>query len=143
MFNIFLAYNHKDVEKLNNLIENLDSLKNYCKLIYYQRISSDKNKKEDFFLKSISKVHFFVVLLSDSSLESKYVQREISEAITLCKCKSGNIKKIFPLIIDDKIDSSDNRIPEYIRQQNVFRSTSMKSAAKIIEEEVIYELSNM
>lgn len=143
MFAVFFAYNHKDKEKLNNLIENLNSLKNYCKLIYYQRASSEGNKQEDFFLKSLSEVNFFVVLLSDSSLDSKYVQGEISEAIRLCKCKPGNIKKIFPLIIDAKIDSTDERIPEYIKQQNVFRPTSMKSAAQTIEEEIIYELSNI
>ncbi|AET70820.1 hypothetical protein Desor_5445 [Desulfosporosinus orientis DSM 765] len=143
MLGIFFAYSHKDKEKLYNLIENLNSLKNYCELIYYQKTLPEKNKKEDFFLKLLSEIDFFVVLLSDSSLESKYVQREISEAIRLCQCKPGNIKKIFPLIIDDTIDSSDLRIHEYIKQQNVFRPTSMKSAAKIIEEEVIHELSNM
>lgn len=139
MINIFIAYNQKDKEKLNNLVENLNSLKNCWRLLYYQPAKSDKSHKEDF-LESLINVYFFVVLISDNSLNSKYVQSEISEAIRLCKL--GNIKKICSLIIDDKIDSSDNRIPEYLNQ-NIFCPTSMKSAAQIIAEGVIYELSKL
>jgi hypothetical protein len=56
----------------------------------------------------------FVFFISSKALESEWVQKEISQAKKLHTKKT--IERIFPLIIDNSIDYSDTRIPEWIRK---------------------------
>ncbi|MDQ7095637.1 TIR domain-containing protein [Desulfosporosinus sp. PR] len=136
MIDVFLAYTQKDIEKLNNIIDNLNSLNSRCNLKYYQ---PSKDKESVDFLNSLNDVYLFVVLLSDNSLKSGPVQLEISEAIRLCQL--GHIKKICPIIIDENIDDFDSRIPGYIKQNIIYHASSQILAAQIIEEVVYHELS--
>lgn len=58
--------------------------------------------------------NLFVILLSDSALNSKWVQKELSIAYT--ELANNKIQRIYPIIIDEKIDHTDDRIPLWLSQ---------------------------
>jgi hypothetical protein len=64
--------------------------------------------------KGLESTDIFVLFISENSLESEWVKREISEAKNLLDRQI--IDRIFPLIVDSKITYRDPRIPEWIRK---------------------------
>ena len=58
----------------------------------------------------------FILLISDSSLESDWVKKEIKFAHDKL---SENPMQILPLIIDDNITHSDERIPDWLREYSL------------------------
>ncbi len=64
-------------------------------------------------LKGLGVSDIFVLFISNNSLESEWVQAEIVEAKELLD--DGEIKRIFPVIIDKDIDYTDGRIPAWLR----------------------------
>lgn len=137
MTNVFIAYSRKDIDKFSKILDNLNSMNIDCNLQYYQ--PTMQGNIEDI-LESLTKVKIFVVLISTNSLKSKYVLKEVSEAIRLSE--SGRIKIICPIIIDESIVNSDSRIPKCIKH-NIFHATSQTKAAQLIQELVTRELSKV
>lgn len=121
MINVFLSHSGKDKDLFGAILDNLESLNNYCNFWYYQPI------------KILIQVDLFVVFISHNSLSSTFVQEEMSEAIRLSKL--GKIKGICPISIDISISAnSDSRIPEYIKKNICDATASPIRAAQIIEE---------
>jgi hypothetical protein len=58
----------------------------------------------------------FILLISDNSLESDWVKKEIKFAHDKL---SDNPMQILPLIIDDNITHSDKRIPDWLREYSL------------------------
>lgn len=54
------------------------------------------------------------MFISESSLQSEWVKREIFTAKAKLESK---ISKIYPIIIDNKITYKDERIPDWIRER--------------------------
>src|SRR4030042_2308859 len=72
------------------------------------------NKTIDEIFQGLSETGVFVLFISNEALESKWVKTEIEKAYELIK--TGNIKRFYPIIIDDKIKYDDNRIPQWIQE---------------------------
>ena len=80
-------------------------------------------------IKSLDETDIFVLFISESSLESKWVKREIRNAKK--KLDSGIISKIFPLIIDDTIHYNDDRIPYWLKRS--YNIQPIKSISLIVK----------
>lgn len=65
--------------------------------------------------KGLDKSDLFVIFLSNSSLESEWVKKELDSAFDLYQ--SGKLKRIYPIIIDHRITHLDNRIPRWLRKE--------------------------
>ncbi len=65
--------------------------------------------------KGIGKSDLFVLFLSETSLESKWVKTELKNANRLLDEKL--LKRIYPVIIDPNVNHKDRRIPQWLRKQ--------------------------
>lgn len=72
--------------------------------------------------RGIDQASMFVFFISEASLTSKWVEKEILQAEEYIR--SGRIKSFFPVIIDDTILHSDERIPEWMRTEYNLRYIS-------------------
>jgi len=131
MITIFLSHSSKDIKDFETILNNLKPLNDYCHIRCY-RSAIEKNITMEKIIKSLPEVDLFVVFISDNSLSSANVQKELSEAIRLSKL--GNLREICPIIIDISITvNSDSRIPKYIKKY-IYHASSPLRAAQIIEE---------
>lgn len=78
--------------------------------------------------KTLEETDLFVLFISNSSLDSKWVQLEIFEAYKKL-VEDGKIKRIYPVIIDRTITYSDPRIPEWLKKE--YNLKMIPSARKI------------
>ncbi|KUR77737.1 toll/interleukin-1 receptor domain-containing protein [Novosphingobium sp. FSW06-99] len=84
-------------------------------------------------LNALDRSSVFVLLISDYSLNSEWVRREIIEAEQ--RLNIGQLKRFFPIIIDRNIDHTDPRIPSWVRESyNLRPITRPTIAAKRIRE---------
>lgn len=67
-------------------------------------------------LKGIEETDLFVFFISDSSLNSEWVQKEIFFAKKNLENDNKKLSSIFPMIIDPNIDYADERIPDFLRE---------------------------
>lgn len=81
----------------------------------------------------------FVLFLSDSALDSEWVQREIFDSYELLK--KDSLKSIFPIIIDDKINHDDSRIPEWMKNEYNLQYVSRPTIATRRIKQRLIELS--
>jgi len=87
-------------------------------------------------INALDRSQLFVLFISQHSLESVWVQREITEAKRLLEI--GQLKRFFPLVIDRTVTYSDERIPNWIREAyNLRPITKPTVAAKRIRERMI------
>jgi tetratricopeptide (TPR) repeat protein len=85
---------------------------------------------------ALGKVDIFVLLISDNSLNSQWVQKEIVSA--KYKIDSNELIKFFPILIDRSISYDDARIPPWISETyNLRPVTRPVVAAKRIRERLI------
>ncbi|MTI67837.1 MAG: TIR domain-containing protein [Firmicutes bacterium] len=110
--------------------------------VVYDEFSFEKG------LKSIEEIDrgldasdLFVVFISENSINSKWVQEELFRANTLLK-EDAKLKRIYPIIIDSRIKYNDNRIPEWLRENNLKLVISSNKAASLIMQR-LRELSYM
>jgi hypothetical protein len=66
-------------------------------------------------IKYLDSSSLFVFFISDNSLRSEWVQLELDRAKELLD--ENTIKRIYPIIIDSKINHKDTRIPEWMRDK--------------------------
>lgn len=129
MIEIFLSYSRTDKNTIDATINRLNLSASKYKLWYYNPIS--KMSMEEI-LEKLSATDLFILMASDNSLNSPYVQKELDKAIRLTQ--EGIIKGIYPILIDNKINVEvDNRIPGCIKSR-FSSAASPAKAAKIIEE---------
>lgn len=129
MMQIFLSYSRMDKNQIAAILNNLKlSSANYE--IWYYNPASGLSMKE--ILERLCCTDLFILIASDNSLASPYVQAELCRAIELTK--AGLIKAIYPILIDKKINIElDQRIPAFIKS-SFSPAASPVIAAKLIEE---------
>ena len=111
MNKVFLAHNSADKDSYVRVVANKLG-KDRC--IYDEYTFSPGMKTLDEIYKNIDISDIFVLFISDTSLNSDWVKSEITEASK--RVISG--KAIFlPIIIDSKIEYTDERIPIYLRTE--------------------------
>lgn len=84
--------------------------------------------------KGLQNSALFVLFISDSSLNSKWVKKEIFESKKLNKL--NNIK-ILPIVIDQKITHTDHRIPSWLKKYNLKPVTRIKTIINQIKNKLI------
>jgi len=108
--------------------DNLSPLSSKYNIWYY-----DQNSKitMEEVLEKLNYTDLFILVVSNYSLNSKYVQKEIDHAIQLTK--EGQIRGLYSILIDKSIDiSSDDRLPNYLKEK-IFSVNSSVEISKIIE----------
>lgn len=108
MAKAFLSHSSKDKTLIKKVAEQLGN-KN-CVL---DEISFDPGRKtlEEIF-NELDRSDIFVIFLSEHSLESPWVKKEVKRAKE--NLDKESIERIFPIIIDEKIKYSDERIPKWL-----------------------------
>ncbi|WP_286908749.1 TIR domain-containing protein [Clostridium sp. UBA1652] len=128
MIDIFLSYSSYDKFNINIMDDNLSPLSSKYNIWYY-----DQNSKitMEEVLEKLNYTDLFILVVSNYSLNSKYVQKEIDHAIQLTK--EGQIRGLYSILIDKSIDiSSDDRLPNYLKEK-IFSVNSSVEISKIIE----------
>jgi tetratricopeptide (TPR) repeat protein len=87
-------------------------------------------------LLALGRSDIFVLFLSDNSLDSEWVRREITEA--RIRIETGELKRFFPIVIDRSISFRDARIPQWMSESyNLRPITKPTIAAKRIRERMV------
>lgn len=85
---------------------------------------------------ALGRSQIFVLFISNASLESDWVRKEITEAKRMLDI--GDLKRFYPVIIEDSITHRDPRIPDWIRgAYNLKPITRPVVAAKRIRERMV------
>jgi TIR domain-containing protein len=119
----FLSYSSKDFGYVDVIANRLGKIN-----IAFDRMTFEGGKKtiDEIFLE-LERSDIFVFFISETSLNSKWVKSEINKAVDLFV--EGNIKKFLPIIIDAKIKFTDDRIPEWMREEFNLQFISRPSKA--------------
>ena len=130
MIKCFLSHSSADKSSyLRHVINNLDR-ESYV----YDEITFEAGMEpSEEIVKGLESSSLFVLFLSNTALDSEWVQQEIKLAKKLED--EGNLKRIFPIIIDKDISYKDSRIPEWMQKtKNIQHIQSPKIAARKIKE---------
>lgn len=105
--------------------------------IIYDEISFEEGMKNyEEILSGLDKSDLFVLFISNDSLNSEWVKKEIFNSYE--KLKRGEIQRIFPIIIDSDITYKDERIPDWMREEyNIQFISRPKLAARRIKQRLI------
>lgn len=110
MAKAFLSHSSSDKGLVEKIALQLG--KNNC---HYDKFTFEAgNKTLEEIFRGLEDTDVFVLFLSSEALYSEWVQKEITKAEQLHS--KSIIERIFPLIIDNSINHSDKRIPEWIRK---------------------------
>ncbi|SDG82223.1 toll/interleukin-1 receptor domain-containing protein [Psychroflexus sediminis] len=106
----FLSHSSQQKELIKKIASNLG--KSNCVFDEYEFESGMPLFEE--ILASLEKTELFVLFISDDSLNSKWVQKEITLARRNLEIDEN--KRIFPILIDKSIDVvQDSRIPDWLK----------------------------
>lgn len=108
----FLSHSSADKAKYVRIVANaLQSLD----VIYDEFTFEIGGKTFEEILHGLDQTGVFVLFISNSSLNSEWVQKEIFEAKKRFDTKQ--ISQIYPIIIDENITYEDSRIPEWLQDE--------------------------
>lgn len=110
MIRAFLSHSSKQKDLVTKVANNLGKAK--CVYDQYEFESGMPILEE--ILSGLSHTELFVLFISDDSLNSRWVQREISEA--KINLENEKTKKIFPILVDSSLNIlEDTRIPIWLK----------------------------
>lgn len=112
MNKIFLSHSSQDKPYVSYIAEKFG--KDHC--VYDAACFEAGMKTLDEIFKGMDKSSIFVVFISNSALESKWVQEELAIAEERLNHDSYKLSQIFPIIIDPSIKHNDSRIPSFLRE---------------------------
>ena len=143
MNKVFLCHSSKDKDYVS-YIANCFGRDN-C--VYDSMCFEAGMKNIDEIFREIDHTCIFVVFLSNTSLESEWIKKELAVADEKLHYDSHKLSQIFPIIIDPMISHSDTRIPNYLRKgftsYNLRVITSNKVAyRKIKSQQIKYLIEN-
>ena len=121
----FLSHSSKDKILVEAVARKLGN--KYC---VYDTFSFEEGQKNlDEIEKGLEDTDLFVIFLSNNSLESEWVKKELE--IAYDKLLKKEIGKIYPIIIDTEISYEDSRIPECLKEYNLQKITKSNRIKKI------------
>ena len=110
MAKAFLSHSSKDKNLVGKIANQLG--RNNC---HFDTLTFEAGRKTiDEIFKGLEETDIFVLFISDYSLQSEWVQKEITHTKKLLN--KSIIDRIFPLIIDKDITHKDARIPDWIKK---------------------------
>lgn len=89
--------------------------------------------------KGLDKTDLFVIFLSDEALKSEWVSKELDKAQELFA--NGDLKRIYPIIVDPQITYIDNRIPRWMRDEYNIKYISRPTKAYNMIKQRLIEIS--
>lgn len=112
MNKIFLSHSSKDKPYVSYIANQFG--KDHC--TYDAACFEAGMKNLDEIFREMDKSSIFVVFISDASLESDWVKKELSIADERLHHDAYKLSQIFPIIIDSSITHSDPRIPDFLKR---------------------------
>lgn len=109
---IFLSHSSFDKNYVKPIAEKLG--KDRC--VYDEICFEEGMKNLDEIIKGLDSSNIFVFFISNHSLNSEWVQREITLANEKLMNNKDMLRCIFPIIIDETVDYTDERIPDAMRR---------------------------
>ncbi|ELA9194912.1 TIR domain-containing protein [Vibrio parahaemolyticus] len=109
MIKCFLSHSSRDKEFVRSVAS---GLRKETRIFDEQTFEKGMSPAEEI-INGLDDTSLFVLFLSDSALNSEWVKEEIRLAKT--RVDEGNIQRIYPIIIDDNIDYTDERIPLWMK----------------------------
>lgn len=128
----FLSHSSSDKDQYVSIVA-----RNLAPNIEYDELTFEEGMETlEEIMRAMRDSEIFVLFISNASLNSKWVQNEISQAKRLLD--SGDLKRFFPIIIEKDITHLDKRIPDWIQRNYIVRPiTRPSAAAKRIRERMI------
>lgn len=128
MKRVFLSHSSTDkISYLDIVVKNLKKTIGPDKFVYDAITFEDGLETEMEISKWLEQTELFVLFISNTALDSKWVKKEILEAKDLLDSKL--LKKIYPIIIDSNINHKDPRIPDWMREVYNLRFIGKPSVA--------------
>lgn len=130
---IFISHSSQDkVRYCNKVVDKLIEQLGKDSIVYDTLTFEAGEKSIDEINRTLSYSDLYVILLSDSAVNSDWVKYELREAHK--KLKEHNLDRVYPLIIDSTLKYSDDRIPEWLKDYNLkYIARPAKTAKLIIE----------
>jgi hypothetical protein len=110
MIKCFLSHSSKDKGYVRAVAS---GLRKETRIFDEQTFEKGMSPAEEI-INGLDDTSLFVLFLSDSALESEWVKKEMR--LAKAKVDEGDIQRIYPIIIDDKIDYTDERIPSWMKE---------------------------
>lgn len=131
---IFISHSSKDKERYcNSVVQKLIKRFGENVVVYDQMTFEAGERSIDEINRTLEISDLYVILLSDSAVESDWVGYELSQAYQ--KLNDKKLNRIYPIIIDPNLKYSDKRIPEWLQKEYNLKYIARPSkAAKLISE---------
>jgi len=132
MLKAFLSHSSQDKGYVESVATHLTT--NWC--IYDTFSFEEASLTAEEIVKYIEESSIFVFFISESSLTSEWVQKELLKIHELTS--NGDFKKILPIIIDDKITYKHKLIPQWLKENyNIQPIKKYKKAISRIRQELL------
>ncbi|MGB8657050.1 MAG: TIR domain-containing protein [Candidatus Zixiibacteriota bacterium] len=135
MLKAFLSYSSKQKGYVESVAKQLGK----STIIFDKWTFEEGNKTVDEIFNGLSETDLFVLFLSNEALESDWIKTEIGKAYELLKV--GNIKRLYPIIIDENIKYDDKRIPAWIQENYNLKYVSRPTKAAERIKQILRTLS--
>ncbi|WP_252086252.1 toll/interleukin-1 receptor domain-containing protein [Klebsiella quasipneumoniae] len=133
MIKCFLSHSSSDKESYVRIVA--EKIRKENRIIDEEAFEEGMVTAEEI-IKYLDKSSLFVFFISNKSLDSEWVKLELDRARELLD--ENTIKRVYPIIIDPKIEYKDKRIPEWMRDQlNIQLISSPTHAARKINARLI------
>lgn len=112
MNKVFLSHSSKDKPYVKYIAKKFG--RNHC--VYDAACFEAGMKTLDEIFREMDNTSIFVVFISNSALDSEWVQKELTIAEERLGHDYHKLSQIFPIIIDPTISHNDSRIPDFIKK---------------------------
>jgi len=128
MIKCFLSHSSNDKDRYVRLVKN--RLRKEATIYDEDTFESGMSPSEEI-INGFDETSLFVIFISESALESKWVKDEVTMAKE--KVDEGEVDRIYPIIIDENISYEDPRIPKWMKEGfNIQHIRQPKVAARKI-----------
>lgn len=128
MIKCFLSHSSNDKESYVRHVAS--KLRSETKIFDEETFEAGMSPSEEI-ISGLDETSLFVIFISNSALDSKWVKEEL--VIAKDKIDRGKLDRIYPIIIDESIDFTDPRIPDWMKDSlNIQYLRQPKVAARKI-----------
>lgn len=132
MIKCFLSHSSSDKDRYVRIVKEL--LRKGATIYDEDTFEAGMSPSEEI-INGLDETSIFVIFISESALESKWVKDELSMAKE--KVDSGKIDRIYPIIIDEGITFADKRIPQWMKEGfNIQHIRQPKVAARKVNSRI-------
>ena len=130
---IFISHSSKDKERYcNDVVERLVKKVGKDAIVYDALTFEAGEKSIDEINRTLAFSDLYVILLSTSAVESRWVKYELREAHK--RLDNSILNRTYPLIIDPALKYSDPRIPFWLKEYNLKYIARPAKAARLVIE---------